>query len=180
MTCCIVIGEIRPNIDQLQTKIIDHQVSGIPDEVCHMKPAKTWGAVLFVCALGLAAGLQPYETIVIPAWRIRVVDEYGEAYRGMAVTQAWKHYTLETEAGQNLDTHVTNDSGYVEFPERRIKASFIRRLFLTVFSGVMTLAHGGFGVHAYIYASGPPGYSEAKYVVGKPLPSQLVLTSDEQ
>jgi hypothetical protein len=42
----------------------------------------------------------------------------------------------------------------------------------------MKLAHGGFGVHAYVHASGPQGYAEVNYVPGKPPPEQLVLPSE--
>jgi hypothetical protein len=65
----------------------------------------------------------------------------------------------------------------VEFPQREIRASVLQRIFTTIVSALMTLAHGGFGVQAYVHASGPQGYGEVNYERGKLLPAQLVLPS---
>jgi hypothetical protein len=67
--------------------------------------------------------LIPFESTVVPAWRIRVIDENGRPYVGQIVTQSWKHYTLEKEAGRNAESRQTDNAGYVSFPERTIKAS---------------------------------------------------------
>ena len=142
-------------------------------------PGKKWKVAIAFVLLALLAGVYPYDTTVVPAWKLRIVDETGNPYPNMPVTQAWKDYTLEIEAGQNLDTRSTNPDGYVQFPERKIRASFIRKIFLTALSSLMTLAHGSFGVHVYVHASGPQGYSEIKYEPGKPVPGQLVLSSKE-
>lgn len=139
---------------------------------------KRWRTAILILVLVLLGGLYPYESTVVPAWKLRIVDEQERPYADVAATQAWKDYTLETEAGQNLDTRLTNKDGYVEFPERRIRASIVRRVFLTIFSAALTLAHGGFGIHAYVHASGPQGYRAVDYVPGKPPAGQLVLPSE--
>jgi hypothetical protein len=132
-------------------------------------------AVIPILLLLFGAGFYPLETVDVPAWKLRIVNERGTPYAGIEVTQAWKNYTLETQAGQNFDTRITDNDGYVEFPERRTRASVTRRVFLTIYSALMKLAHGGFGVHAYVHASGPTGYRSVDYTPGKPPPAELVL-----
>ena len=77
-----------------------------------------------------------------------------------------------------MDIRLTNPDGYVEFPKRQIRASVIKRISLTSLSALLTLAHGGFGVRAYVHASGTQGYGEVNYEPGKPVPAQLVLPSE--
>ncbi|HET6979058.1 MAG TPA: hypothetical protein VFI24_22180 [Pyrinomonadaceae bacterium] len=133
-----------------------------------------------VCILILVAFalVFPYKSTVVPAWKLRIVDEKGKPYANIPATQAWKHNTLEINGIQNRDTRSTNPDGYVEFPERTIRAGVLMRIFLTILSALMTLAHGGFGVKAYIHASGPQGYAEVNYESGKPVPNQLILPSE--
>lgn len=128
--------------------------------------------VLLVAVLG---GFYPVRTTDVPLWKLRVVNEEGIPYTGKEVTQAWKNYTVETEPGQNFDVRVSDENGYVEFPERKTSANVWKRLMLTIYSGAMTLAHGGFGVHAYVHANGPQGYASVEYVQGQPPPPKLVL-----
>lgn len=137
---------------------------------------KVISAIIVVAVL---AGFYPFSTTDVPTWRLRVVNEHGVPYAGKDVTQAWKNYTLETEAGQNFDVRASDGNGYVEFPERKTRAGLLKRLVLTIFSGAMTLAHGSFGVQAYVHASGPQGYASVDYVRGQPPPSQLVLPTTE-
>ena len=121
-------------------------------------------------------GLIPFETTVVPKWKVRVVDETGAPYASMRVRQSWKHYTLETEAGENSDTRWTDMEGYVEFPERIVNASILSRVVRSAFAGLgKLLAHGGLGIRAYIDTSGPQGYSAIDYTPGNPLPNRLVL-----
>src|ERR1041385_1453274 len=139
---------------------------------------RNWKVAVVIVVLALLAGLYPYNTIVVPAWKLRIVDEKGKPYANMPATQAWKDYSLEIEPGQNLDIRPTNPDGYVEFPKREIRANVLKRIFLMCLSAVMSLAHGSVGVKAYIHASGPHGYSEVSYEHGKPVPTQLVLPAD--
>ena len=139
---------------------------------------RNWKVALVVLILILLAGLYPYNSTVVPAWKLRIVDERGKPYVNLPATQAWKNYSLEINAGQNLDTRSTNLDGYVEFPKREIRASVLKRAILTSLTALMTLTHGGFGVRAYVHASGPQGYGEVNYEPGKSVPAQLVLPSE--
>lgn len=131
--------------------------------------------ILGFLLLGIAAGFYQYETTTVPAWGLKVVDEFERPYPNMQVTQVWKNYTLETEPGQNFDTRVTDSDGYVGFPERVIKMSVLGRAARTMYSHAMRLVHGSVGIQAYVHASGPQGYEEVMYVSGEPLPNTLIL-----
>jgi hypothetical protein len=123
--------------------------------------------------------LYPFKTTVVPAWRLRVVDEKDSPYGGKQVRQAWKHYSIEINGTDNLDDRWTDTDGYVTFPERSIRASILRRIVFTSFSAVMTLAHGSMGIHARVAATGPKGYTSVEYIQGTPPPKRLVLPSEE-
>lgn len=119
--------------------------------------------------------LIPFETPIVPAWRLKVIDEDGNPYINMKVRQAWKDYTLDPGAGEHIEDRWTDENGYVFFPERTIYSSLLSRLFLPVYSNAMRLAHGGFGIHADVAATGPQGYQSLQYDPNKPLPQELLL-----
>jgi hypothetical protein len=133
--------------------------------------------IIVVSILVVVGAFCPYQTSVVPTWNLLVVDQQTRPYPAITVTEAWKNYTLDTEPGQNFDVRQTDKNGHVEFPEKTIRASLAKRLLLTSYSALMVLAHGGFGIQAYVHASGPQGYAEVKYVPGKPPPDRLVLPS---
>lgn len=130
--------------------------------------------VIVIVSLIIAV-LYPFETQVVPAWRLRVVDERGAPYGGMEVSQSWKHYTLELADGQHGEFRVTDGDGYVSFPERTMRANLIWRVVVPMINGVLTLMHGSLGVRAYVLASSLGGQKAVYYAPGKPLPEQLVL-----
>ena|SRR6266481_2683401 len=93
------------------------------------------------------------------------------------VRQNWKHYSLEADGIDHLEDQWTDENGYASFPERTIRASILRRIVLTAFTGAMTLAHGSVGISAGVAATGPQGYQRLEYDPGQPLPRRLVLPS---
>lgn len=137
--------------------------------------------IILIIAVLVVVGLAyPFNSTVVPAWRIRVVDEAGSPYAGMEVSQAWKHYSLELEGGENMETRSTDASGYVEFPERTLKLSLLSRTLRMAFTRAAKLLHGSTGISADVSATGPQGSRSVEYVPGKPPPEQLVLPSKGQ
>jgi len=122
----------------------------------------------------------PLETTVVPAWRIRVVDEQARPYARLKVMQAWKHYTLELGDSENMEDRWTDNSGYVEFPARTIKVTIIGRALRIFTTFVSVVLHGSVGIHADLAAVGPNGYKSVEYVPGKSPPGQLVLPRNEK
>jgi hypothetical protein len=37
----------------------------------------------------------PFETTVVPEWKIQVVDESGNPVKGVVVNQGWRHHSVE-------------------------------------------------------------------------------------
>jgi hypothetical protein len=104
--------------------------------------------IFFGCVMVL---LIPFPTTVVPEWRLRLVDEQGKPRAGVQVTQVWKHYSLEWGGCcDNEEERWTDGNGFVVFPRRTIWAGLLRRIVFPIWARVLTLAHGGSGIHAYV------------------------------
>src|SRR6185503_6950557 len=125
--------------------------------------------ILFACVA--VALLYPISSTVVPRWKLKVVDNEGNPWVGQFVRQTWKDYTLEPDAGENLEDKWTDAEGYVDFPERTITASVLQRVLFPAWAALMTSAHGSTGVSADVLVWGPDNSPrEAKYIRGQPLP----------
>lgn len=132
--------------------------------------------VVIICVALLAAVFSyPFTSTVVPAWRMRIVEETGRPYAGIQINQSWKHYSLELEAGENGETRSTDRNGYVEFPERNLRMSLLSRIFRVTFTHASTILHGSTGITAYIMVTGPQGFKRVDYVPGESPPSEIVL-----
>lgn len=129
---------------------------------------------LFACLI------VPFETTLVPAWRVQIVDENGNKYRDHVVRQFCYDYTLDLSPCSAKDDSykLTDQHGFVEFPERTVRASMVNRIYATATSAFLTLAHGSVGQHVYIDSSGPAGYRTLEYTPANGDPSNtLVLPS---
>ncbi len=122
----------------------------------------------------------PFETTVVPTWRLRVVDEEGVPYARKRVRQSWKHYSLELEDGENMADGLTNEDGFVEFPERTVRLTTAGRISRTALTHILKVFHGSTGIHADVAAIGPQGYRSLEYVLDGPPPAQLVLPRNKK
>lgn len=133
-------------------------------------------SLIAVIAIG---GLIPFETTVVPTWKVRVVDETGAPYASTRVRQSWAHYTLQT--GEHSDTQWTDAEGYANFPQRTLWAGIFSRVVRSAFAILWSVvAHGGLGIRSYVDSSGPQGYRSIDWEPGKPLPEKLVLPREEK
>jgi hypothetical protein len=133
--------------------------------------------VLLVCALIL---LIPFPTTVVPEWKVRVINPEGSPVAGVWVRQAWKHYSLELDAGENFDEQWSDGNGYVVFPRKMITKGLLHRAVLIALTGVMTLAHGSTGASASVWAVTEKCSSKfLDYKQSKPLPDVVVLRCAE-
>ncbi len=115
----------------------------------------------------------PLESLVIPTWKVRVVDTNGVPCPGMQVNEGWGDYSLELQATGDSDFRFTNQAGYVEFPARTIRASPLRRIVVPLIANVMVLAHGSTGIHGYVFASGMRENPALEYEGGQILASEI-------
>lgn len=136
--------------------------------------------MVLVAVLLVVGIVYPFNSTVVPAWRIRVVDEAAKPNAGMEVSQAWKHYSLELEDGENMETRSTDAGGYVEFPERTLRLSVLSRTFRIAFTRAAKLLHGSTGIRARVTATGPQDIESVEYVPGTAPPEQLVLPSKDE
>lgn len=134
--------------------------------------------VVLVAGVGL---LVPVKTVMVPEWRIRVVDEAGKPYTEQKVRQFCNDYTLDLNLCiEQSAAQFTDLDGYVRFPERAYSASKALRIFATVKKSVLVfIAHDSMGTRVYVDSSGPAGYATLEYTsdMAEP-PTELLLKSE--
>jgi len=139
---------------------------------------KTWLRTLLVGLIGAGVvSLYPSRSTVCPAWTIRIVDTAGNPLSGAFVRQVWKDYSVES-ASHEQDTH-TDENGYVSFPERTVRSSWLARTFGVISNSVSLGAHASYGPSAYVLAyghtvGGKRLEGSAIYHAREPLPEKLV------
>lgn len=112
----------------------------------------------------------PFETTVVPEWKIRVVDESGNPVKGVSVNEGWRHYSIEIHRQEQ--SLVADDEGYVTFPRRTVRAAFLVRAVGSMIAALNP--HGRTGPHAFIDVQGP--YSgTTDYSPGKPIPTTIIV-----
>jgi len=144
-----------------------------------VKNRQTWLRTLVVVGL-IGAGvvsLYPSRSTVCLAWTIQVVDTAGTPLRGAFVRQVWKGYSVES-ASHEQDAH-TDENGYVGFPERTVRSSWLARTFGVISQTVSLGVHASYGPSAQVLAyghevGGKRLEGSATYQAGKPLAERLV------
>lgn len=128
-----------------------------------------------VLATFILIALYPFQSQVVPAWRVQVVDEAGKPVPGMAVLYTWRHYGIEWSGDEE---HTTTDAqGYVSFPPRTTRASLAQRT-LRAITNVPYIVHASWEPHGLIVVYGHEDkyQSEGVSYSGKgTLPTKIVL-----
>ncbi|HEU4507714.1 MAG TPA: hypothetical protein VFR78_05715 [Pyrinomonadaceae bacterium] len=117
--------------------------------------------------------LVPFETTVIPQWRVQVVDVHGTACANMRVTQSWGHYRLYLDGNSSTENRLTDVNGYVQFPERTTKANLLRRIIVPIFTSIATIMHGGWDVSGAVWATGIKDVAWLSYKGNGPMPDKM-------
>ena len=132
------------------------------------------GVIASVAALGMLS-LIPFETTVVPEWRLRVVDERGRPCGNMQVNQGWQDYSVDISGGNNGERKFTNSDGYVTFQRQGIRASLTRRIVNSTIAHALVLAHGSVGISGYVFASGMKNGPWLNYTPGNPPPDTIIV-----
>ncbi len=133
---------------------------------------------VLILIVGLLLSFIPVPTVIVPEWKVRVVDENGKPYKKQIVRQICYNYTLGVSPCDSKDSlKKTDNNGYVSFPERKIWMSFSMRIIRSFFNYLMLIAHGSVGTDIYLDSSGPNGLKTSEYDSWKPLPKDFVLSS---
>src|SRR5438876_3234870 len=115
----------------------------------------------------------PFETTVVPEWKLRVVDQTGQPLRGNRVRESWYHYALGT---QSLEEELLSaGDGYVQFPRRAIRTNLIT--WAVKFLMRVPNVHSSYGPSASVYYMGdyPLVSDEPWYEPGRPLAKEIVV-----
>jgi hypothetical protein len=132
---------------------------------------KKWSVLIVPGALLAVLLLYPFETTVVPEWKVRVVDESGKPMISIGVKEGWEHSSIEMNRHEQDLT--TDNDGWVTFPRRTIRANLLWRLggaFVTV------LPHAQSGPHFFLDVQGPySSLTGSAYLPGDPLPGTLVV-----
>ena len=138
---------------------------------------KHWRLWLSFVILIAVLLLYPFETMVVPAWRIRVVDMVGAPVGGFPVSQHWQHHSVERRGHQQV--LVTDNDGYVNFPRRTVRGSLMLRVLKPIFNILTQGVHVDLGIYAYIvphmtreYQSLSVGFS---YSPNEPLSNEILV-----
>lgn len=127
---------------------------------------------ILIIALCIVIGvaIYPFESTVVPSWRVKVIDTNGVACENMPVTEMWGHYSLFFTGDHQSADDITNRDGFVEFPERRVRAIGIRRIVMPFVTQILTIAHGSTGVSGAVSTSGLKDVAWLSYKGDLPLP----------
>ena len=131
---------------------------------------------MLVACLALATTLllYPFETVVVPEWKIQVLDESGNSVNDVPVSESWSDYSVESH--DHTEGLSTAADGYVTFPRRTVKANLLVRIAKKAL--IVMVPHQGEGhPTAYILVLGhfKPVTNEPYYVPGRPLASQIIV-----
>jgi hypothetical protein len=126
-----------------------------------------------ILSILFAGMLFPFETTVVPQWKARVVDEKGNLIKMIGVREVWQHYSIESE-GHEEDS-VTDNDGYVEFPQRKIRANLLSRIGRPLVN--LLNVHSSSGASAYLIVLGDDSTitTHNTYSPGEPPPTEVVL-----
>jgi hypothetical protein len=130
---------------------------------------------LLVLVIGLLAlvSLYPLETIVVPEWKVRVVDEAGAPLRNSGIREVWQHYSIESkDHEQDL---LTDGDGYVTFPKRTIRAPLLARIGKAAVNSLNPHGSSGPGAYVITLAAGYDMWKNDFYIPGQPLPKEVIV-----
>lgn len=126
---------------------------------------------LTVLVLLIVVLFYPFETTVVPEWKIRIVDESGTPVKGVVVNQGWRHHSIEIRRQEQR--LIADDEGYVTFPRRTVRAGLLVRAVGSMVAAINP--HGRSGPYAFIDVPGSYSGTSAEYSPGKPIPTVITV-----
>jgi hypothetical protein len=138
-------------------------------------PGASRGKVLLIPLLALLAvvALYPWETNVVPEWRVRIVDQSGTPLAHTGVREVWRHYSIESR-GHEEDLR-TDQNGYVTFPKRTIRAALAARIIRSLIHALTPHDSSGPVASVIVLAPEYDTWSHNASVPGEPLPKEIVV-----
>lgn len=92
----------------------------------------------------------PIPHQVVPAWPMKLVDQFGVAQPGIETTQTWRHLVYQTD--KQSETRRSDAQGRVAFPERIVWGSGLRYLYGVVRNLAQEGVDARFGPDVWVFA----------------------------
>ncbi|NTV94707.1 MAG: hypothetical protein HGA75_04735 [Thiobacillus sp.] len=86
----------------------------------------------------------------MPAWPMRLIDQFGAARPGIETTQTWRHLAYQSD--KQSETRHSDAQGRVAFPERVVWGSALRYLYGIVRNLAQDGTDAGFGPDVWVFA----------------------------
>ncbi len=132
--------------------------------------------ILLVGSVGLIIlinSVLPYSSVIVPEWRVVVIDEDQKPLPNRSVRQIWMHSALESANSTHEEDRYTDNSGAVVFPERRVEASPIKRGWVMVLETIDFFSHSSYRPSSIIFVDG--SVNETLWYQGGDLPGHVVV-----
>jgi len=101
----------------------------------------------------LAFSMVPRTVVIVPAWRIEVIDSSGRPYPNVKVVESWVHYA--TRNVPEYEERRSDSTGIVVFGERTVRLRWIDEV-TGAFLAIARLGiHASFGRSAWVTVSEP-------------------------
>ena len=145
-----------------------------------MKRKTFW--ILVISCLLVVGPLIPYRTVLVPKWRVQLVNEQGVPYAGEMVDQHCEHYTYDVDPcllAMDDIRRYTDDNGYVEYSEKSFSLSLLSRVVRAGKSYFLLIAHGSVGPVVYLQTE-KAGYPGLKYEPGSGAPPERWVIPSEK
>ncbi len=101
----------------------------------------------------LAYSLVPRTVVIVPAWRVEVVDSDGRPYPNVKVVESWVHYAKRHVP--EYEVRRANSAGVVVFVERTVRLTGLDELMGAARSIQRLGINASFGRSAWITVSEP-------------------------
>jgi hypothetical protein len=120
----------------------------------------------------------PFQSTIVPPWRLHVVDDTGAQVPDIKVTEHWQYYLLESEGHEDMLT--SDERGRVGFPARTIRAGIASRVIDAIANFARQGAKAKFGPYASIVVWGSRDYETAVAVYQPGMPPQADIVVHRQ
>lgn len=86
------------------------------------------GKYILLIVIFLLLIIFPYESIVIPEWRVEIINDNGDPFSNIRVHQSWGTVGDTLTHNWKSETIITDKGGVAIFSAKKMRASILRRI----------------------------------------------------
>jgi hypothetical protein len=128
---------------------------------------------LFLLGAGLLVPAR--YVVVVPEWKILLVDESDKPVSSLHVRQEWISYTYEFWRPPHSEILASDQNGHVNCPERVISVSILADILARVRDFMTLNPHASFGSYSQIKCEDVGLYCMEAYSPSDPVPLKLIV-----